>query len=330
LTGTGNPANTLGVDGNFYLDTSGTHQVYEKVGGAWVNMTHTDSGTQWLHGAVDPTPTDGGPNTYWLNTATHDVWYRDTTTWVKQIGLSNSGSSGGGMANPLAPTTGVLPSSTINLNPAPLGATPASLRMYGSGFGFTTPGVTYKSYFTLKVRFLTKPGSPPSINGVVITNGMPGVSAPIVSAVLSGAFVYIFMDNNDRIFWSTAGVPFPTEPLPGAAYPWTGPSIGRRNGISPGADTVIEVLGYRESSSDTSVPFCTSMAYGTGVDWSPTISSVNGAYDGKPSGTFEDVFFDPSNVGHNGNPDFRWAGAVYVSDSKGSPIFAWAPPPGTY
>jgi hypothetical protein len=101
LTGTGAPANTLGNDGDLYLDTV-TRQVYQKVSGSWTEITNLSSGTpgadgedgvdgedgedgadgsKWLTGSGSPSAGTGANGDVYLDEDTGAVWTKANGTW---------------------------------------------------------------------------------------------------------------------------------------------------------------------------------------------------------------------------------------------------------
>lgn len=136
----GAPLNTLGANGDYYLNTS-TGDVYgPKTGGVWgailMNLKGpkgdtgaagsggTGGGTTWLIGTSDPTGTTGADGNMYLNTSSTVVWSRSAGTWTAV-----------GAMPPIA-TTAQAQAATSNL----VLMTPAHTREYLDQFGF---GSTY-------------------------------------------------------------------------------------------------------------------------------------------------------------------------------------------
>lgn len=105
LSGTTNPASSIGGDGDFYLNTV-TDSAYEKTSGNWAFSTliKGDRGTQgpsgtngatWLSGTTNPTSAAGKNGDFYLNTATDSVFTKSGTVWNFSADLKgNQGSQG--------------------------------------------------------------------------------------------------------------------------------------------------------------------------------------------------------------------------------------------
>ena len=104
LTGSGTPDNTLGKDGDLYLDTS-TSDVYQKEDGTWTLITNikgetgadgdtgdtgeagTDGAT-WLTGSGTPSADLGKVGDLYLDIDTTDVYQKGETGWTKILTLA--------------------------------------------------------------------------------------------------------------------------------------------------------------------------------------------------------------------------------------------------
>ncbi len=104
LTGSGAPDNTLGKDGDLYLDTS-TSDVYQKEDGTWTLITNikgetgadgdtgdtgeagTDGAT-WLTGSGAPSADLGKVGDLYLDIDTTDVYQKGETGWTKILTLA--------------------------------------------------------------------------------------------------------------------------------------------------------------------------------------------------------------------------------------------------
>ena len=104
LTGSGAPNNTLGKDGDLYLDTS-TSDVYQKEDGTWTLITNIkgetgadgdkgdtgDTGTDgatWLTGSGAPSADLGKVGDLYLDIDTTDVYQKGETGWTKILTLA--------------------------------------------------------------------------------------------------------------------------------------------------------------------------------------------------------------------------------------------------
>jgi hypothetical protein len=95
LYGVGAPSNSLGVDGNFYIDTS-AHTMYgPKAGGVWPAGTSLigpqgpigQRGSQWYEGAGAPGTIAGAlANDNFLNTTNGDVYNYSGSSWGSPVG----------------------------------------------------------------------------------------------------------------------------------------------------------------------------------------------------------------------------------------------------
>ncbi len=84
LSGAGAPGAGLGVNGDFYLDTSNSAYYGPKTGGAW-GAAHSIVGaagpTNWWHGIVSPDPALGTDGDYYLKTDDGSLYWKDGGSW---------------------------------------------------------------------------------------------------------------------------------------------------------------------------------------------------------------------------------------------------------
>ena len=92
LSGVGVPSNSLGKDGDLYVNTSNGN-VYSKSGGTWSLATGGvgPAGGSGLSGAVDPNGSaTASPGTTYVNTVNHSLWMKETgvgnSGWIQYIG----------------------------------------------------------------------------------------------------------------------------------------------------------------------------------------------------------------------------------------------------
>ncbi len=90
--GTGDPAEALGEDSDFYLDTD-SRALWQKVDGAWVkqaNLSNAD-GAQWHHGDAAPADSLGADGDWYFQTGTGDVagtiWTKADGAWAKEVDI---------------------------------------------------------------------------------------------------------------------------------------------------------------------------------------------------------------------------------------------------
>jgi len=87
-----NPADTLGVDGDFYLNTHNCN-LYNKNGGSWILVGNIRglqgitgmpgaSGSIWYNGTTVPTTSIGANGDFYLNTVNGDIYNRINNLWV--------------------------------------------------------------------------------------------------------------------------------------------------------------------------------------------------------------------------------------------------------
>jgi integrin beta 8 len=118
LSGTGAPSNSVGFDGDFYLDVTATNVYYgPKTAGAW-GSSHAFTGPRGNFGATtDPTVNSDssagyGVGSLWVNTSTGRVWLATNVTvgaatWVEPVNVGNTagGDLGGAYPNPTVTST---------------------------------------------------------------------------------------------------------------------------------------------------------------------------------------------------------------------------------
>lgn len=85
LYGAGSPSDSLGTDGDFYLDTN-NGDIYEKDTSTWVLITNItgpqgDEGASWLYGTGVPSDSSGQDGDLYLNTVTGDVYQKQGGIW---------------------------------------------------------------------------------------------------------------------------------------------------------------------------------------------------------------------------------------------------------
>lgn len=84
LSGSGNPASTLGDDGDYYLDFA-NNDIYKKISGAWVKETNIAAGANgatWLSGLGAPASDLGADGDYYLATDNSEVYKKVSGTWT--------------------------------------------------------------------------------------------------------------------------------------------------------------------------------------------------------------------------------------------------------
>lgn len=84
--GSSNPINSLGFDGDYYLNNT-SKDYFDKVSGAWVlkgnlNGGGSSSGTGWSNGATVPPNTDGLEGDFFLHNPTGYVWLKGASIWA--------------------------------------------------------------------------------------------------------------------------------------------------------------------------------------------------------------------------------------------------------
>lgn len=114
--GTGAPSNTLGIDGDYYLD-DGTGFVYAKAAGAYTHVATImgpagTAGSVWRNGSGVPSNSLGVDGDYYLNTANGDVYLRASSIYSIVANIT-------GPAGPAGPT-GPSGSSGVTTATAPL------------------------------------------------------------------------------------------------------------------------------------------------------------------------------------------------------------------
>ena len=112
LTGEGKPADSLGNDGDSYIDTK-TFDFYTKANGAWTKTgsikgadgangfdgntgaagKNGTNGSSFLSGSGDPSDEDGANGDLYLNTSTYDIWKKTDGAWAK-TGTNIKGATG--------------------------------------------------------------------------------------------------------------------------------------------------------------------------------------------------------------------------------------------
>lgn len=146
--GSGIPASSLGVNGDFYLNTANS-DVYTKVSGVWVQVANLKGavgvagpagadGNTWYSGSGTPANTIGNNGDYYLNTANCDIYKKISDVWIYQLNIKGAtGSTGPTGATGDSGATGATGSTGAN------GATWHS----GSGVPSTSLGVNGDFYF---------------------------------------------------------------------------------------------------------------------------------------------------------------------------------------
>lgn len=92
FTGTGTPASTLGVVGDFYLDTTNGY-VYKKASGGWGShildikgddgtSSNGTNGKTWTTGSGTPNDANGTQGDLYLKTSDFTVWLKGASTWT--------------------------------------------------------------------------------------------------------------------------------------------------------------------------------------------------------------------------------------------------------
>jgi hypothetical protein len=86
FTGSGSPADTLGFDGDIYIDES-TGDFYKKSSGTWGTPLFTLSGATFLKGATDPSDSNGNDGDIYIQSTDGssflkgDVFLKESGTW---------------------------------------------------------------------------------------------------------------------------------------------------------------------------------------------------------------------------------------------------------
>ena len=91
LSGTGVPSNSLGVDGNLYLDDSSGY-LYQKIAGVW-NAISDLTPFEFLFGNGVPSNAIGVEENLYLDTATNDLYKKIAGVWVFQVNVGGGGGS---------------------------------------------------------------------------------------------------------------------------------------------------------------------------------------------------------------------------------------------
>ena len=93
-TGTGVPGNTLGADGDYYFRSGGgatAAEVYAKANGIWgkiLDVDRTGGSGFWHSGIVNPDPSLGALNDWFINTVRGDIFEKTAAdTWTKRLNL---------------------------------------------------------------------------------------------------------------------------------------------------------------------------------------------------------------------------------------------------
>lgn len=83
LDGAGPPANTLGVNDDYYIDRD-TADFYRKAGGGWIKRgSFRGPAGAWLTGTGVPSNGTGGNEDYYLRTTNGDFYQKQSGAWVQ-------------------------------------------------------------------------------------------------------------------------------------------------------------------------------------------------------------------------------------------------------
>lgn len=91
LTDSGQPASSLGSNGDLYLDTA-TATVYVKLKGSWTGVSTLKGadGSQWLSGSGAPTQGLGADGDMYLDSAASQIYRKASGAWQSLVGLTGS------------------------------------------------------------------------------------------------------------------------------------------------------------------------------------------------------------------------------------------------
>lgn len=217
LFGTGVPSDSLGTDGQVYVDTS-TENVYKKVSGHWVLQTNLkgDNGSNFLSGGGAPNNALGFDGDTYVDTNTGNLYQKAAGVWTA------TGTSVRGPTGPTGPTgsTGVT---------GPTGSTgvtgPMGLGTSG-GTGPTGPIGTGPTGATGSASTVTGPTGPTGNTGAVgaasTVTGPTGPTGNTGAAGNNGAASTVTGPTGPTGFNGTTGGTGPTGPTGPTGF--TGPT----------------------------------------------------------------------------------------------------------
>jgi hypothetical protein len=115
LNGAIDPAANIGSNNDYYINTA-SYDIFQKQSGAWVKIGNLKGaagatgatgtpGATWLNGTIDPTAGLGTNNDYYINTASYDIFQKQSGAWVK-IGNLKGAAGATGATGPGVPAGG--------------------------------------------------------------------------------------------------------------------------------------------------------------------------------------------------------------------------------
>jgi hypothetical protein len=213
LASPGAPKNSLGVDGDYFLNTA-TGQLYgPKAGGMWpansigiatgtaIAGVNGTNGNTLLNGTTPPSNAQGRDGDFYLNTSTKAIFGPKAANTWPSIGLSLGGADG------------------LNGMPGPAGANGNTIYS-GTGIPANTQGMNGDFYIDTTALLLygpkasnTWPVLGQSLAGTAGAAGAPGAAGPVGPAGVNGA-----AGTPGSTIFSGAGSPAPATGVPGDYY----------------------------------------------------------------------------------------------------------------
>jgi len=191
LSGAGAPADSLGVAGDFYLDTA-TCRVYQKVEAAWTYLVCIQgTATAWHTGTGTPDPSLGSDGDLYLNTATGEIYKKASGAWslymdVTPAAIRKSGTVAAGgsltLEHNITATDGTKLTYTGEF------ASGGRIYPYGS-YSSVYPGLAQVEAATTESGFCS---------------GTEGVGRIVTTALPSGRFAACYVDTPEGTFLRVA------------------------------------------------------------------------------------------------------------------------------